>query len=324
MTDGPILPFVCTQTSMCLSPCRLRTRACPSVWCHYGPDSSVNIQCHQGRMLKQTGWSLAHRWWCRRCTKSSLGYRAGLREWCPTSRRHRVMVRVDRRDPRRWIGRSLNLGLDRNLFTCMALSNYWSPWVWNSFGDLWLEIQSVALLHDRDNDSLYDTRNSSIINLLALFTRKSNNELQYSTWDMAWHFLSLAKFRPERHFIWWIWVNLTPFAHQLTHLFKFHRLYSSKAECTLFVGHFLTVQIISRNWGIYFKSITSNTIYFAFSEIKISLQRKIFQWIGRQFTQWAHFALFVSYRTMASQIPWFVPRCQGRCTTVPRNASQLD
>ena len=35
ITDGPTLPSVpCTQTSKCLSPCRLRTRARPSMWCN--------------------------------------------------------------------------------------------------------------------------------------------------------------------------------------------------------------------------------------------------------------------------------------------------
>ena len=37
------------------------------------------------------------------------------------------------------------------------------------------------------NGTLCDTRNPSNINLSASFTRETNNELQYFTWNMAWH-----------------------------------------------------------------------------------------------------------------------------------------
>ena len=47
-----------TQTSMCLSPCCLRTWARPSVWCNLNLDWSVKIQCHQWRM-SQTCWRIA-------------------------------------------------------------------------------------------------------------------------------------------------------------------------------------------------------------------------------------------------------------------------
>ena len=79
MTDGLTLPSVpCTQTSICLSPCRLHTRARPSVWCNLNHDSSVDIQCQQ--------WQRRH--WC---TKVSLGHHAGLQEWYPVARRCRGM-----------------------------------------------------------------------------------------------------------------------------------------------------------------------------------------------------------------------------------------
>ena len=45
---------------------------------------------------------------------SQFRHRAGLRE-CPSARRYRVMVRIERRRPVRRISLALNLGLDSNL-----------------------------------------------------------------------------------------------------------------------------------------------------------------------------------------------------------------
>ena len=51
MTDGLSLPSVpFTQTSMCLSPCCIRTRARPSVLCNLSLDLSMKIQCRKCQM----------------------------------------------------------------------------------------------------------------------------------------------------------------------------------------------------------------------------------------------------------------------------------
>ena len=67
-----------THTSMGLSPCRLRTRACPSV-CNLNLDSFVKIQCLYWR-VSQTRWRFVHWQRRRRCTNVSQGHRAGPRE----------------------------------------------------------------------------------------------------------------------------------------------------------------------------------------------------------------------------------------------------
>ena len=70
--------------------------------------------CHFPMCCFMKTWSeFVHKQWHRRCTKVSLGHRAGLREWYPTAKRRHVMVRNDRRRPVWWISWTINLGLDR-------------------------------------------------------------------------------------------------------------------------------------------------------------------------------------------------------------------
>ena len=66
-----LLSVPCTKTSMCFSPCYLRTWPRPSVWCKWNLDSSVKTKCRQWRMSQVTRWRLAH--WRRRqrCTNVS-------------------------------------------------------------------------------------------------------------------------------------------------------------------------------------------------------------------------------------------------------------
>ena len=79
IADRPQLPPVLrTQTSIPLSPWRLRYLARPFVWCDLNLDSSVMIQCRQWRM-SGARWHLSHWRWCPGCTNVSLGHRAGLR-----------------------------------------------------------------------------------------------------------------------------------------------------------------------------------------------------------------------------------------------------
>ena len=69
MTDWLILPSIyCTQTSMCLSPWHLHTRARPYVWFHLNLDSLVKKHSHIWRMFK-TRRRLAHQQCHRWCTK---------------------------------------------------------------------------------------------------------------------------------------------------------------------------------------------------------------------------------------------------------------
>ena len=87
LRDGPTLPSVsCTQTSISLSLCHLRTRARPSVWCNLNLDSSVNTQCRKWQM-SQIRWRIGHWWRRRRCTKVRLGHHAGLWECYPAASR---------------------------------------------------------------------------------------------------------------------------------------------------------------------------------------------------------------------------------------------
>ena len=119
MTDGPTLSSVpCAQTSTCLRP-----RARPSVWYSVNHDLSEKIQCYQWQMSPKR-WRLAHwrRW--RRCIEVSLGHRVSLRKWYLAARRHQVMMHTDGWRPVRRISWALNLGVERNLLTCIILRKY--------------------------------------------------------------------------------------------------------------------------------------------------------------------------------------------------------
>ena len=58
-------------------------------------------------------------------------------------------------------------------------------------------------LQNLANGTLCDTHNPRNINLSVPFTREPNNKLPYFTWNIAWHGLNYAKFRPEGRFNRW-------------------------------------------------------------------------------------------------------------------------
>ena len=94
------------------------------------------------------------------------------------------------------------------------------------------------------------------INPSVPFMREPKNQLQYSTWNMAWHCLKFAKFRPERHFNWWDFSEYNPIHpfswptnltyDESAHL-KLHDMYLKDNSLPKYI------QTTSRNWNHMFR-----------------------------------------------------------------------
>ena len=153
--------------------------------------------------------------------------------------------------------------------------------MWISFGD-GQEAKLSRLLQGLADGTLCDASNPSNLNLSEHFTREPNNELQYFSWNMAWHCLNITQSRPESRFNRWDSSESNPICPlSWPTTLTYNESANSKPHEMYSQGNSL-LKSIQTIWPYVSKSIASNIIHFAFSKTKVSLQREIFQWIGWQ------------------------------------------
>ena len=169
----------------------------PSLWHRENRDSSLKMQCLHC-LRSHTLCLLPHSWWCRLCSKVSLGHLAGRRDQYPVAQSCLRTVRTDIRFPNE---RIICIRKPRSEMKQFILT-IWSSWRSSCGMEIFIRttlpmMWSASLSIASQNFAyafLRHTQHPGYFSLRIAICWQPNNSLQYLLWQILWHD-SLQKFR---------------------------------------------------------------------------------------------------------------------------------